>query len=213
MKHGSQDTSSVAGGASPKPDTPSTSPPAPREHDKPTTPTALRRGATVAGVTLLAALITLPPASADIRRFTDRAGDTGLPADITTVRVDNGAELVTVRVRPGRVEFDDQFTFWLDTRPRNPGPEYRVGVQPNSDAFGMTRVDTFADQGTPVRCDELRATADHFSPGWVSISVPRSCLRNPGKVRVAVRARYTDGATSVVDWAPARRTFFGWVAR
>jgi hypothetical protein len=171
------------------------------------------RAAAVVGVTVLASLAALPPAQADTRRFHDRAGDTSLPADITTVRVSNGADLVKVAIRPGRVDFGDSFTFWLDTRAKDPGPEYQVGVLPNSDAFGLVRVGAFGEQGTPVLCEGLRATADVFTPAWVSISVPRSCLHGFGKVRVAVKARYDNGGTSVVDWAPAKRKFFGWVAR
>jgi hypothetical protein len=180
----------------------------------PSRPPARRawRAAAVLGVALVASLSALQPANAETRRFRDQAGDTGLSADITTVRVSNGPDLVEVAIRPGRVEFGDHFTFWLDTRPKNPGPEYKVGVLPNSDAFGMTRVGAFGQRGTPVPCDDLRATADHFAPAWVSISVPRSCLGDPGKVRVAVKARYVDGDAGIVDWAPARRTFFGWVA-
>lgn len=171
------------------------------------------RGAAVIAVTLLASLTALPPAHADTRRFTDPAGDSGLPADVTTVRVNHTADLVEVAVRPGRVGFEDYFTFWLDTRPNNVGPEYRVGVRPNSDDLGLSRVGAFGEQGRPVTCDDLRATADHYAPSQVSISVPRSCLGDPGKVRVAVRASYSDGDARVIDWAPARRTFFGWVAR
>jgi hypothetical protein len=213
MNRTSQDTGSVAGGAGPHPDAPSTRPGARSERpaESRTTSSPVRRGAAVVGLTLMASLTALQPAYGDTRRFTDRAGDTGLPADITAVRVSNGAERIEVAIRPGRVEFEDQFTFWLDTRPENAGPEYKVGVLPNSEAFGLLRVGAFSDQGRPLRCDGLRATADHFTPEWVSISVPRSCLRHPAKVRVAAKARYTDGDTAVVDWAPARRKFFGWV--
>ena len=215
MNRTSQDTGSVAGGAGPHPDAPSTGPDAPTERPRGsrTTSSRVRRSAAVVGLTLMASLTALQPAYADTRRFTDRAGDTSLPADITTVRLSHGAELIKVAIRPGRVEFEDQFTFWLDTRPKNAGPEYKVGVLPNSEAFGLLRVGAFSEQGTPVRCDGLRATADHFTPEWVSISVPRSCLRHPGKVRVAAKARYTEGDTTVVDWAPAKRKFFGWVGR
>jgi hypothetical protein len=215
MNRTSEDTGAVTTGAGPHPDASSVGPDPsserPRTRRKPST--RVVRGSAVVGVTVLASLALLQPASADTRRFSDPNGDTGLPADITTVRVTNGSERVKVKARPGRVEFEDFFTYWLDTRPKNPGPEYRVDVVPNSDAFGLTRVDAFGEQGTPVPCDGLRATADNSNPEWISISVPRSCLENPGKVRVAVKARYTDGDTSVVDWAPAKRKFFGWVAR
>jgi hypothetical protein len=213
MKRSNHDTGSVAAGPGPHPDAPSTGPAASADAEGRPTSRRVWRSAAVVGVALMASLSTLQPAHADTRRFTDRAGDTSLPADLTTVRVSNGPERLQVAVRPGRVQAGDYFAFWLDTRPRNAGPEYKVGVLPNSDGFGLVRVGAFGQQGTPVRCDGLRATADAFAPEWVSISVPRSCLRNPGGVRVAVKARYTEGEQQVVDWAPARRRFFGWVAR
>lgn len=146
------------------------------------------------------------------RTFYDKAGDTGVRADITKVRVTNG-ENIKVAVRPGRLKIGDYFRFWLDTRPKNAGPEYLVEVYPNSDGFGLARVDAFGDKPRPVRCDGLRATADIYAPDWVSISVPRSCLRDPGKVRVAVRGSYQYSGGRIVDWAPAKRQFFAWVAR
>lgn len=214
MNPNSQDSGASAGTDRPDPDVASTRPDEPGGRPPGRRRTRrVSRGAAVAAVAVMASLTVLQPAEADTRRFSDRAGDTSLPTDITTVRVSNGAELLEVAVRPGRVKFGDSFSYWLDTRAKNPGPEYKVGVVPNSDAFGLLRVGAFGQRGTPVPCEGLRATADVFAPEWISISVPRSCLRDPGKVRVAVKARYTDGGTSVVDWAPAKRTFFGWVAR
>jgi hypothetical protein len=209
MNRSIQDTTGVET-QRPQPDASSTSPARPRTPSR--SLRHLRRGAAVAGVGLLAALVTVPAASADTRRFRDVAGDTGLPADLTTVRVSNGPETVDIAARPGRVGLEDLFVYWLDTRPRNAGPEYKVVVAPNSDDFGLLRVGAFGKRGRPVACEGLRARADHFTPEWISTSVPRSCLGNPGKVRVAVKARYTDGETSVVDWAPSKRRFFGWVA-
>jgi hypothetical protein len=214
MNRTSQDASAAAADR-PHPDVPSARPDesSERRPARHRTPSRVSRAAAVVGVTVMASLTVLQPAHADTRRFSDRAGDTSLPADITTVRVSNGAERLTIAIRPGRVELGDDFTFWLDTRAKNPGPEYKVGVVPNSDAFGLVRVDAFGERGTPVPCEGLRATADAFTPEWVSTSVPRSCLHDFGRVRVAVKARYANGDTSVVDWAPAKRKFFGWVAR
>ena len=211
MNRTSEDIGAVVTRTVPQPDAPSVLPgsPADRSAKNRTTSTGVVRTAAVVGVTVMASVTLLPPASAEIRRFSDPNGDTGLASDLTTVKVINGSELVEVKARPGRVEFGDFFTYWLDTRPKNAGPEYRIDVVPNSDAFGITRVDAFGRQGIPVPCGGLRARADHFAPEWISISVPRSCLENPGRVRVAVKARYTADETSVVDWAPAKRKFFG----
>jgi ribosomal protein S28E/S33 len=172
-----------------------------------------RRGIALAAASVLLSLTALSPAHADTTIFRDRLGDTGVRGDITTVRVKHGAYRVTVAVSPGRVKIGDFFRFWLDTRAGNAGPEYKVEVYPNSDGIGLMRVDAFGQTGVRVRCDGLRATADIYAPAEVSISVPRSCLGTPRKVRVSVRGEYAYRGPNVVDWAPARRTFFAWVPR
>ncbi len=214
MNCSSNETGTAPGAAGLRPDVASTRPDPPKERflDGPAPSSRGRRGAVVLIAALIASLSALQPAYADTRRFSDPKGDSGLPADITSVRVTNGPDLIEVAMRPGRVRIGDQFTFWLDTRAEDAGPEYAVGLLPNSDALGITRVDGFDQQGTVVVCDELRGTADYLSPKWVSVSLPRSCVGDPGAVRVAAEASYTDGDDSVVDWAPASRTFFGWVA-
>ena len=48
------------------------------------------------------------------------------------------------------------------------------------------------------------------------IIVPRSCLGNPSKVRVAVVGYYNedaDDAIDVVDWAPGTERLYPWVNR
>ena len=44
-------------------------------------------------------------------------------------------------------------------------------------------------------------------------SLPRPCLKNPSKVRAAVRGKYACASRVVVDWAPRYHTFFAWVPR
>ena len=174
------------------------------------------RAAAVAGAAVITSVAFSLPASADTRTFQDARGDTGTPADITAVKVANGSgggHRVAVRAEVGQLGIEDFFTFWLDTRPSDAGPEYKVVVYPNSDGIQLRRLDDFGEAGTAVPCDRLRARADAFGPDVVSISVPRSCMGNPGRIRVSVRGRYVDDGHQVRDWAPAERSFFGWVNR
>lgn len=178
--------------------------------------TFLRRAATIVGASLATSLAVAMPAYADTTTFADRTGEHGNRADITSVKVANGSgggHRVAVLASVRSLEVRDYFTFWLDTRSSNAGPEYKVVVYPNSDGIGLQRVGSFGDGGTTVTCDGLRARADAFGPNEVAISVPRSCLGNPGKVRVAVHGRFVRGGTTYRDWAPKYRIFFGWVAR
>jgi len=163
----------------------------------------------------LALVLSIPaaPAEAATRTFHDatrsKAGN-----DITTVSVTNGAKRVTVTVDVGDIDFDDLYTLWLDTVPNNAGPEYRFATLPNSDYLDFRRVQDFDSAGTAVGCRELGGRADAYSADPViQFRVPRSCLNNPGKVRVSVFARYVLANGYDYDWAPGKKKLFGWVAR
>lgn len=173
--------------------------------------THLKRSAAIGMIAVLSLLTLLQPANADTRTFSDKA-DTGRKADITTVKVAHGTN-VLVSVKPGRVGLGDYFRFYIDTVASNAGPEYKVEIYPNSDGFSLQRVGSFTSKGTYVKCDGLRAKADAYDPDWISITVPRSCMKNPDKVRLAVRGHYAHAGPDTIDWAPGKHKFFGWVKR
>ena len=172
--------------------------------------TPLRRVVALATTTLVAAgagmAVAVPAASAQTRTFSDGGGH------VTTVKVKHTSSYVSVDARVGKVTLGGDFTFWFDTNPGNPGPEYKVEVYPNSDGISLYRVDTFSSHGSVRSCD-VAATADAFGSDHVTVKVPRSCLGKPAKVRVALRAYYDVPGPNVVDWAPGTKKFFGWVTR
>lgn len=153
------------------------------------------------------------PALADTASFPDPV-DTPEGADITSVRVKHENRVKVVLEHTG---LEDQaameMTYWLDTKPRNAGPEYRIWVAANSDGFDLRRVDTWRDRGRTVDCTRYGARADVFSDDPIVMWVHRSCLGEPRKVRVGVKVRSLQEGTTTVDWAPAKRTFTGWVRR
>ncbi len=174
----------------------------------------VRRGAAVAAASILSLAVAIP-AHADSRTFSDPNGDAGIHDDITTVKVANGSgggARVAVRADVGPVHPGDFFTFWFDTRFNDSGPEYKVVVNPGSDGIELRRLEEFGESGTVVPCGKLRASADVFSADDISVSVPRSCMNNPGSIRVSLRARYLDDGHQVSDWAPDERKFFASVA-
>ncbi|WP_374455424.1 hypothetical protein [Nocardioides sp.] len=141
--------------------------------------------------------------------FDDPVGDsTGV--DISRVRVVH-ANAVKVSVRSvvplaaGQV-----YTFWVDTG-RGPRPTYAVKFRANSDFGGqLAVVESFGQRPSRfVKCPGMRAHADMFDDEPVSVRIPRACLGNPKRVRVAVK--FTDETTGSTDWAPERRTFGPWV--
>lgn len=165
-----------------------------------------RRTAAVATATLLTSAAFIPTASADVEVFPDTGGH------ITSVRVSHGSSNVAVTARDAEMEFTTYYRFWLDTDPKDPGPEYKTEVYPNSDGMALQKVENFSSEGTNVRCGGYRAIADAYGPEYAKIIVPRSCLGNPSKVRVSVTGFY-DENPDVVDWAPGTRKFTPWVYR
>ena len=173
------------------------------------------RGVAVTAASILSLAVAVP-AHADANTFSDPNDEAGIHDDITTVKVANGSgggARVAVRADVGPVHPGDFFTFWFDTRFGDPGPEYKVVVNPGSDGIELLRLEEFGDRGTVFPCDRLRASADVFSADDISVSVPRVCMDNPGSVRVSLRARYLDDGHQVSDWAPDEREFFAPVPR
>ncbi|WP_159081462.1 hypothetical protein [Nocardioides sediminis] len=150
-------------------------------------------------------------AAADTTRYDDPIGDS-TEVDVSRVRVVH-RDAVTVRVRSAvPLAAGQLYTFWIQTG-RGAGRTYHVAFRANSDfedRLGVVR--PFGRHPTRfVECPGVRARADIFSDAPVAIRVPRSCLGEPGRVRVAVR--FADETTGAADWAPERRTFGPWVTR
>lgn len=164
------------------------------------------RVAVVAAASLLVLGTAAPSAQADTRTFRDKGGH------LTTVKVSHGRESVTVRAHVGRLSPGDFSTYWFDTDAES-RPDYKAVIYPGSDGAGLLRVDNFAQKGAAVACPGFRAEADVFGPQFVTVTVPRACLGNPAKVRVAVRAYYDVKGPDIVDWGPGTKRFFGWVSR
>jgi hypothetical protein len=168
------------------------------------------RAAAAGAVALLAGLLTAPSASADIRTFPDVSGH------ITGVRVSHGPRTLGITAYDAEMTLDTYYHFWVDTDSTNPGPEYKVEVYPNSDGIFFKRVGNFASRGVTVRCRGLRAIADVFGEDYAKVIIPRSCIGEPSRVRVAVVGYYQeddDRRIDVVDWAPGEERFYPWVNR
>jgi hypothetical protein len=150
------------------------------------------------------------PSMADTKVFEDPVGDSTF-VDISGVRVVH-RDAVKVRVHSGVPLTTGQlYAFWIDVG-HGPQPDYYVAFRANTDFDEVIRlVRSFRDRRSHVRCRGLRLRADIFSDDPVSIRVPRRCLDDPGRVRVAVQ--FKDESAGTVDWAADRRTFGPWVKR
>lgn len=161
---------------------------------------------------VVGAALALPgPAHAGTGVFDDPVGDsTGV--DVSRVRVVH-RNAVKVSVRSAvPLAVAQVYSFWIDTG-RGGRPTYRVSFRANAgfdDALGVVR--SFGQRPSRfVRCPGMRARADIFTDAPVSLRIPRRCLGDPRRVRVAVR--FEDETTGSTDWAPERRTFTPWVTR
>lgn len=161
---------------------------------------------------LVLVLATAPGAAmADTKVLADPVGDSTF-VDISQVRVAH-RDSVTVRVRsvvplgPGQL-----YSFWIDVGP-GPRPNYHVAFRANTgfdDELGLVR--SFGDRPSRfVQCPGMRLRADIFVDQPVSIRIPRRCLENPRRVRIAVQ--FKDESMDTVDWSADRRTFGPWVKR
>ena len=151
------------------------------------------------------------PAMADTKVFVDPIGDSTF-VDISRVRVVH-RDSVVVRVRSAvPLAAGQVYAFWIDAG-HGPRPDYYVDFRANT-GFDevLRRVRSFGDRRSRfVQCPGLRLRADIFADKPVRIRIPRRCLKNPGRVRVAVQ--FKDEIMSTVDWAADRRTFGPWVKR
>ena len=162
------------------------------------------RATAVAASALLASAAYALPAHADVETFPDRGGH------ITSIKVSHAGN-VAVKAFDADMTIETFYTFWLDTDPSDPGPEYKTRIHPNSDGMFLARIEQFGDAGTRIDCDGFRAWADAFGADFVKISVPRSCVGSPDRVRVSIRGYYAVPGPNIIDWAPGVKRFTGWV--
>lgn len=167
------------------------------------------RGLSLWTLALILAMATAP-AVADTKVFDDPVGDS-TSVDITQVRVVH-RDSVVVRVRSGvPLDSGQLYAFWIDTGDGSQ-PDYYLAFRANTGFDEVLRlVRSFDDRRSHVPCRGIRLRADIFTDEPVSIRIPRRCLMNPRRVRVAVQ--FKDESTNSVDWAADRRTFGPWVKR
>ena len=161
-------------------------------------------------------LAAVPPADAQVVRAHDAQGDaTGrYQADLRAVRVDHRAHGVLIDIVGDAADY---YQVWIDLDPADPGPERLVVLSLETLAPSVHTVNSFSRAtivGTqplsPSVCSSPVVRAS-FRPGsrHVLLDVPRACLGDPARVRVAVQAAMDHPGTTT-DWAPRRRHFGPW---
>jgi hypothetical protein len=188
----------------------------------------MNRGYLAAAVlAIFVPVVVMSPAAANVERFDDSLTDQGGEVGIRWVQVDNSSaslDKIKVLTRIGEIPSEPACcvpiqALFLDTRPNNPGPEYRVLTGQD---IGLYRVDGWHDAGRfiPASCagsahyggyvGAYPETGGHYNR--ILVAIKRGCVGNPGKIRVAVHA-YISGHPQAQDWAKARKTFLPWLRR
>jgi hypothetical protein len=104
--------------------------------------------------------------------------------------------------------------FWIDVDRADHGPEFVVDVIPNAGGMRLLSVEGWNRGDRRFQpCQGMRARADVFTDGPVTLSVPRSCLDDPARVRGAVKAVGETPRGEVVgrDWVGGRRHWSPWL--
>jgi hypothetical protein len=181
----------------------------------------MRTRGSVAGAVAVSVALTLgfsARVDADRQRFSDPPSPRPRAVDISAVTVDNSSRhrdrlIVTTFVdgfhAPGACCVQDTLYVYIDTRRARPGPEWEVFA--GQDVFASHAAGWRPSGTSPAACLNLRVKRLHRPSRWVT-SLDRQCMRNPGRVRVAVLVT-RNAAVDSRDWAKARRTFLGWVSR
>ena len=177
----------------------------------------------LAGVAALVTALTAAPAAAATATVQDPTGDSGQGVDLVALDVrhstPNTPNPLVLRARhTGLPDFDSgvftTVTFWIDVDRADRGPEFVVDVIPNSGGMRLLGVEGWGRADSQVQvCPGMRARADVFTDGPVRLSVPRSCLDDPARVRGAVKAVGETPQGEVVgrDWVSGRRHWSPWV--
>jgi hypothetical protein len=178
----------------------------------------LKRARWAAGVTvvLLAATAgTAGTALGDRQVFEDEHGNVAASVDVHQVIVVNGTashQRVRIVVEQRELQPGDGIDVWIDTKPANPGPEYRASAKANTDALSLLKVQRWSSRGHVVDAPRFAVRSDAFTGDRTVFLIPRRAIGDPGAIRVSARVQRQTPHGWVRDWAPARHAFYGWVA-
>ncbi|MEP9365429.1 hypothetical protein ABLE68_20850 [Nocardioides sp. CN2-186] len=172
-----------------------------------------------AAVTAALSIVALAvaPAAAVRAAYDDPADASASLSDIRHVSVKHGPTRVKLHVRFTELRRTSDggpasLAILLDTRTDRTGPEFRLvsGLQEGMD-YQLVRMKHGKPVGEPLTCaHDVRLD---FAANVLAFTVDRTCLDDPGRVRIGVRMRDEyDGSHPVTDWLGAPRSYTGWLA-
>ena len=116
---------------------------------------------------------------------------------------------VKIVIRAGNVEYGDRFSVWIDT-PGASNPRYYARVYPEAGYGAVLAVDGWSTTGDPA-CQRWEARLVTGENQKATFGIPRTCLGEPGRVRVATLAVYERDGRAVRDWVKGTKQFGPWV--
>jgi hypothetical protein len=118
--------------------------------------------------------------------------------------VGEGAKFLRVVVKQKNITMGTGLRIYIDTRGKDPGPEYAVDGYSGSEWF-LRRAETWKKFGADITCPSSSFSIN-TSKSRSTLRLLRSCLNDRERFRLAVRA--THG--SAVDWWPRFHKFGKW---
>jgi hypothetical protein len=171
------------------------------------------RSAVVAATALTALAATMAPAHAEGTVVNDGADATASLSDIRKVRIDHGADELTIRINVPdlRKEAQASITVYLDKTAKRRGPEFGLGLPLFSGSdYQMFRMRKWQSTGEPLACSydlDLKWKRD-----VAIVTVDRGCTGDADRLKVGMRMTdLADDDHVVTDWMIGRREFTGWL--
>lgn len=161
------------------------------------------------------------PAHAETVKVPDKVGDdrnNNGNGDIKYVRVHYGPDRIRFRIQwaPGAAPEDFQDVY-IDTRPKDPGPEVEVSLSTETEGWGGAFVKNWKGRGWKnIGGGKVFYSFAH--PGtngqYAKFSVPRKAIKRAGhaqpkRIRVSVNDVFETGA--IYDSAPGHKKWSRWI--
>lgn len=165
----------------------------------------MKRASIVLALAVTLGVLAAPTAWAGTVSFDDEVGDTGSRSDIRRVVVEHvhTADRLRVTTRLSKVVYGAELAIFIDSRPANAGPEWKISAYADSE-WALLRVDSWRDDGMPgPTCGRVSYSRDTDRP-IARATLPSSCIRLHRDVRVSVLVH---DAGHGRDWAPDVRRF------
>ncbi|WP_235738652.1 hypothetical protein [Nocardioides alcanivorans] len=176
----------------------------------------LKKGITATTAALAVLALTAPAAYADKTVIDDGADATASNNDILTVTIKHQAKKLVVRsdytdLRKVSDAGSASTAIFIDTKKNRKGPELAlVSALESGTDYALVKVKNWKISDKRVNCNHSLKLK--WKKDFSKLTMDRACFGQKAKVRVSQKmVDQYDASHPVIDWAPGKRSFSGWV--